>query len=154
MVNTATLAESRPQGEIMERPMSVTVTCWVIIAFAMEGIVGLLSGIAAASLKELFYAVGSPLSFSTTVLSGAIISGATVILAALMLRGTNWARIVYLFLSVILFLAMLAIRSRVPAALVVTASIKALVFNALLFRAAANRYFVSRRLVDGDGVAS
>jgi hypothetical protein len=125
----------------MERPVSVTVVCWVIIALAIEAVIGLLSGFAEASLKDMFHALGSPLSFSTSVISGVVVSAATMVFAALMLRGANWARIVYLCILGFTFLSLAIMHSRVPAALLFLAAAKSVVFGTLLLRPAANQYF-------------
>ena len=129
----------------MERPVSVTVTCWVIIALALEAIIGLLSGIAETSLKEMLHPLASPISFSATVIAGAVISAVTVALALMMLRGANWARISYFTISGILFLCMLAVYSRVPVSILFLSFTKIAAFGTLLFRSSANQYFVPPR---------
>ena len=126
----------------MERPVSVTVTCWVIIALAAEATIGLLSGLMETSLKEMLHPIASPLSFSTTVISGAVISAINAILALLMLRGANWARVVYLTISTIALLCMLVVHSRIPSALLFITFTKLAVFGTLLLRPSANQYFV------------
>jgi hypothetical protein len=138
----------------MGRPVSVTVTCWVIIALAIEAIVGLLSGVAEASLKEMLHPLASPISFSATVMSGVVISAVSIALALMMLRGVNWARIAYFTISGILFLCMLAFYSRVPVSILFVSFTKIAVFGTLLFRSSANQYFVPPRSALKSDVAA
>jgi hypothetical protein len=129
----------------VERPASVTVTCWVIIALAIEALIGLFSSFAETMLKELVANLASPLSLSSTIISGAVVAAVTIMLAIFMLRGMNWARFAYLGLSAILFLCMLAFYSRVPLSILFIALAKLLVFGALLLRTPANQYFIPPR---------
>jgi len=138
----------------MARPVSVTVVCWVIIAIAIEGLVGILSGMLETSLKEMLYSVSSPLSFSTTIIFSAAILAVTIILSILMLRGANWARIVYLCVAGITFIALLLIHAQISMAIIVMAFAKLVVFGTILFRPQANEFFFPTPTATSDDVAA
>ena len=125
----------------MQRPESVTVTCWVIIAIALEGITGILSGIAEASLRAMLQPMHSHVSYSSAVSVGTGVLVITIYLASMMLRGANWARILYLVLMTLLSLALLINLSSVAAGVLITALAKQFVFGALLLRPTANQFF-------------
>ena len=121
----------------MTRPISVTVICWVIIAFGLESLVGLISGLAGPIIKDVL--ASNPIPVSKAVWFGAGTAILHVVLAAFMLRGAAWARIVYFCLTA-LALAGVAVFPP-PAAIIFVLVIKAVVFAYFLFRPEANKYF-------------
>ncbi|MGH9641909.1 MAG: hypothetical protein ACRD3Q_05745 [Terriglobales bacterium] len=115
---------------------------WVIIALAIEGIVGSLSSFAQAALASV---IDTPVPISIAAAIGALFQAAIIMFAAFMLRGSSWARTAYVVIAVFIVLAMLPQVLRhtalVPTFVLVTA--KTCVFFFFLFRAEANAYFNS-----------
>jgi uncharacterized membrane protein len=124
----------------MSRPTPVTVVCWVIIAFALESIVGLVSGIAAPLVESI--ASGSAIPASKAVLAGVCVAIAHIVLAACMLRGAGWARIVYFCIAGLALLGFFL--HTLPITILVLLVVKFVVFAFVLFQPDANEYF-SRR---------
>ena len=129
----------------MSRPVPVTVVCWVIIALSAEAIIGAVSGVADAPVKEALHTASSHLSLSTALFASSALLTLSVALAVLMLRGANWARIAYVSLLVILLLAQVAHLSRHPLAIIVLTVAKLLIFGAVLFRPESNNFFISNQ---------
>jgi hypothetical protein len=123
----------------MARPTAVTVVCWVIIALSLEGLMGMAAGLAGAVFKQVAPGSAVPLSKAMWLGVGGVI--VNIILAALMLRGFGWPRFVYFAFAIIGILGFFVIKP--PAALVVSAVVKAIVFAYFLFRHDANEYFSS-----------
>lgn len=124
----------------MQRPTSVTVVAWVILAMAGEAIAGSSSSMAQPILRQLADPqVGVPL----TVLLGLLVEVAIVISAVLMLRGASWARIVYAALAGFVVFGMVVSSFRVSGMVPIAgyATIRTAVLLYFLFRADANAYF-------------
>lgn len=124
----------------MQRPTSVTVIAWVIIALAAEGIVGSATSLFRPVLSQIADPrVGVP----TTMLLGSMIQVAAVVSAIFMLRGANAARIVYAVLAGVMVFGGLVSTLRLPAMapIGIFTIIKAAIFLYVLFRAEANAYF-------------
>jgi hypothetical protein len=126
----------------MTRPVSVTATCWVIIALAVEGLITQTSGIAEAPLKEVLRATSNHAPYSWIVLFSIFALLATVALSLCMLRGLNWARFVYLFVLCFGFVATLGSFKQVSFAFFLAPALKIVVFGTMLLRSDANRFFV------------
>jgi hypothetical protein len=123
----------------MTRPISVTVVAWVIIAMSLEGLLGHLGGF----LTPLFTAgtLHSPYSPNTTMLLGAGTLVVYVVLAALMLRGIGWARVVLICLMALGLIGV--VLGRQPIAIAISLVLKLVVFSYFLFRGVSNDYFSS-----------
>lgn len=124
----------------MQRPTSVTVAAWVIIALAAEGIVGSLSSLLRPILNQL---ADPQVGVSLTVLLGSLIQISLVVSAVFMLRGANGARITYVVLAGFVILGVLVSWSRVSgmAPIAVFTIAKTIVLLYVLFRPEANAYF-------------
>jgi hypothetical protein len=121
----------------MTRPISITVIAWVIIALSLEGLIGLAGGF----VKPLITSgtITTPFSLSTTTWLGAANLVVYVILAALLLRGIGWARVVYVCLLSIGLVGMLL--GKQPASIAVITGLKIAVFSYFFFRRESNDYF-------------
>jgi hypothetical protein len=125
----------------MERPILVTVTAWIIIAFALESLVGLPFWFMEALAKG---PVHSPVIL---FLGACAIVFLNIALAIFMLRGAAWARIVYVWATgLIAFagLSGLARESAQPISLVAINVAKFALITFLLFRKDANVFFSKR----------
>jgi hypothetical protein len=125
----------------MQRPTSVTVASWVIIALALEAVDGFLSSMIRNTLLSQIADPHVGLGF--TALLGSFAQLAIILSAAFMLRGANWARITYVVLTGVTLLGMIVIQTRTPGLGVVAfyTAIKAAVLLYVLFRPEANAYF-------------
>ena len=122
----------------MERPILVTVTAWIIIAFALESLVGLPFWYMEAMAK------GPAHSPVAQLLGASALVFLYIALAAFMLRGAAWARIVYV--CVIGFIAFAALfgltrQTAQPLSLVAINVAKFVLITFLLFRTDANVFF-------------
>src|SRR6185312_14926476 len=106
-------------------------------------LVGLLSSFTENFLKDLLHTVGSQTSFSTTVLMGVVASALNIFLALFMLRGANWARIIYLCVSTFFLVGMLVLYARIPSTILIVTAAKLLVFGSLLLQPQARQFFSS-----------
>jgi hypothetical protein len=125
------------QNSPMTRPVSVTVVAWVIIAISLEGLVSMVGGF----ITPLF-ATGtfhSPYSLNTTMWLGAGTLVVHIVLAALMLRGIGWARVVFICLKTLGLLGI--ILGRQPAALWISTGAQLIIFSVYLFRRESKEYF-------------
>ena len=125
-------------GLKMERPILVTVTAWIIIAFALESLVGLPFWFTEAVPK-------GPVRSPVIVFIGACaIAFLYIALAAFMLRGAAWARITYVWATGLIAFAGLfglARESAHPIALVAINVAKFALITFFLFRKDANAFF-------------
>jgi hypothetical protein len=125
----------------MQRPITVTVSAWVIIALATEGIAGAVSSLVRNSL--LSQLADPHIGVSLTAQLASLLQVAVIVCAIFMLRGANWARIVYVVLTAFTVVGILAVSLRVSG-LEFTAAhtiVKAAVLLYVLFRSEANAYF-------------
>ena len=121
----------------MTRPTSITVIAWIIIAFAMESLIGLTSGLIAPLLNEVAakYSISSTRAF--WLAAGAAVLH--IVLAVFMLRGAGWARVVYICITA---LALVGFTSHPPRTPIIISSVaKFVVFTFFLCRREANTYF-------------
>lgn len=127
----------------MNRPTSVTVVAWIIIALAIEGIVGVLSRFTHAALASV---MDSSIPISIALYVGALFQLAAILFAALMLKGAGWARVAYVVLAVFLVIAMIpqVIGHSALIPVFVLTIAQTAVFLFFLFRADANAYFSGR----------
>ena len=129
----------------MERPVSVTVTCWVIIALAIEALFTIISGLAKTSAKEILNSISSPVPYSWIAVFSVVVSVLTIFISFLMLRGHNWARTTYLCLLFVGLIVPLGSFSQAPVSLLLFHLTKLLLFGTLLLRPQANDFFRRRR---------
>ncbi|MGN6730340.1 MAG: hypothetical protein ACTHJG_10970 [Rhodanobacteraceae bacterium] len=124
----------------MNRPTSVTVVAWVIIALAIEATIGLFTGFVRAAMSTV---IDGPIPISSAAEIGALFEVAAIAFAVFMLRGASWARTAYVVLAIFIILAMIPQTLRhgalVPAFFMNITKTVVLCF--FLFRAEANAYF-------------
>ena len=130
----------------MERPISVTVIAWIIIAFALESLVGVLFRFAVEPTKEV-PVLGPMHSPAILLLVASALVFFYIALAIFMLRGADWARIIYLWVTGLLaFGSLLAlVRETQPVALIATNVAKFAVIAFFLCRKEANAFFSKTR---------
>jgi hypothetical protein len=121
----------------MTRPISVTVIAWVMIALSLEGLISLVGGFVTPIFTSGTFHM--TYSLNTTIWMGAGYLVVQIILAALLLRGIGWARVVLVCLLSLGVLGTLA--GRQPLALGITIIAKLVVFGYFLFRPENNEYF-------------
>jgi len=119
------------------RPLPVTVVGWVIIAISVEGLISLLGGL----VTPLFTSgtVQIPFSVPVALWVSAVTLFVNLVLAALILAGFGWARIVYVAILAYALLGLLV--GRQPISLAVIAGAKLVVFGYFFFRRESNQYF-------------
>jgi hypothetical protein len=134
----------------MTRPISITIVAWVIIALSLEGLFGTASGL----LPSLYSsgALHTTLSVPATLWVGAVTLTIYIGLAALMLAGFGWARIVYVCLLTLSLVGLLL--QRQPFVLAIMIGAKLSVFSYFLFRKEANIYFSTTNVAEGLTSAS
>jgi hypothetical protein len=121
----------------MNRPLSVTVIAWVIIATSVEGLITLLGGIATPIFTSGTVQTG--MSVSASLWGGGIVIFVNLILALLILAGFGWARIVYV---AILAIGLLGSFLHGPLiSLILISGLKLAVFGYFLFHRESNEYF-------------
>ena len=121
----------------MTRPLSLTVVLWVIIAYALESIVGLMQWWAVSVIKQVVNL--GRCTPSMAVWCGVVISVIYILLAVLMLRRRAWARVVYVCLMSFVLLGMM-VGKQTPG-IIATTLAKTVVFTFFLFSREANNYF-------------
>lgn len=124
----------------MNRPTTVTVVAWVIIAMAIQAVITSLTSFAQAALANV---IDGPVPISTAVEIGSLFQVAIAVFAAFMLRGASWARIAFVVLSVFIILAMIPATLRHSALIGVffIYILKLAVFCYFLFGRDASAYF-------------
>ena len=78
----------------MDRPTSVTIIAWLLIAMAVLNLLSMATGYWIPVARNLFAHSGN--SETAHSVSGIVGMLATIVFAAFMLRGANWARWLYL----------------------------------------------------------
>ena len=121
----------------MNRPLPLTVIAWVIIAVSVEGLIGLAGGI----VTPIFTSgtVRVPFSLLATLWIGAVTLIINIALAALILCGHGWARIVCVVLLALGVLGTLL--GHQPISLAIIHGAKLIVFSYFFFRRDSNEYF-------------
>lgn len=136
----------------MQRPTSVTVAAWVIMALAAEAVVGSYSSM----LRPIFSQLADPrVGVPVTALLGSLIQIAILVSAVFMLRGASWARIAYTGLAGFVVLGLLVSWSHVSgmALIAAYAIVRTAVLLYVLFRPEANAYFSgSVGSINSDGI--
>lgn len=124
----------------MNRPVSVTVVAWIIIALGIEALVGLFSSFVRVALASV---IDSSISISVAAEIGALFQVAIIVFAAFMLKGANWARIAYVVLAILIILALIpqVLRHATLTLTFIWTIARTAVFCFFLFRADANTYF-------------
>jgi len=135
----------------MQRPVTVTVSAWVIIALATEGIAGAVSSLVRNSL--LSQLADPHIGVSLTAQLASFLQVGIIVCAIFMLRGANWARIVYVVLTAFTVVGILTVSYRVPGLEFTVAHtiVKAVVLLYVLFRSEANAYFGGRQILAPAG---
>ena len=134
----------------MTRPVSVTVVAWGIIALALEGLFGIAAGLVAPVLQS--GVIHSTLSLPVALWVAAASLAITIVLAALMLAGFGWARIVYV--CILAFTLLGLVLQRQPLFLAILTGVKVALFSYFLFRREANVYFSTMSATNGLTSAS
>jgi hypothetical protein len=127
----------------MTRPISVTVVAWVIITLEFEAMVAAFSGLAGTLFKVVHI---SELPVPTLVWVTVMSASLCMLCGIFMLKGAEWARVVYFILKGLGTLGMLIGFSRgtTNPVLFVSVLIKLAVFAYFLFRAEGTAYFEPR----------
>jgi len=127
----------------MVRPVSVAVVCWVVIAMALEAIVGSLSSFTHAALSQV---ISGPIPLSTAIKIGMALKVLEIVLAVCMLYGMAWSRVAYTCVAALAMLGLMAQTFQHGALILVAAFavLRTIVIVVVLFRAPANAYFSSR----------
>lgn len=128
----------------MNRPVSVTVVAWVIIALGIEALVGLFSSFARVALASV---MDSPVPISVAAEIGALFQMAIIVFAAFMLKGASWARTAYVILASLLVLGLIpqVLRHATLTLTFIWTIAQVAVFCFFLFRTDANAYFGGQR---------
>jgi hypothetical protein len=121
----------------MSRPLSITVIAWVIIAISIEGLITLLGGIATPIFTSGTIQTG--LSLPATLWSTGVALVANILLAALILAGFGWARIVYVVILAIGIFGMVLKQPHIS--IIAISGLKLVVFGYFFFRRESNEYF-------------
>lgn len=127
----------------MVRPVSVAVVCWVLIALALEAIVGSLSSFTHAAMSQV---ISGPMPLSMAIKIGMVLKVFEIVLAVCMLYGMAWSRIAYTCVAALTMLGLMAQTFLHGALLLVAAFavLRTIVIVIVLFRAPANAYFSGR----------
>ena len=121
----------------MTRPFPETVIAWVIIALSLEGLIGLLVGIATPVFTSGTVHVPWSIPATLWVTGGLLV--VYIVLAALILSGFGWARIVLVVLLAISVAG--ALLGQQPISLAIVSGVKLVVFSYFFFRRDSNEYF-------------
>lgn len=125
----------------MQRPVSVTVCAWVIIALAVEAIAGSLTSVVRNAILSQ---VADPrVGVPVTAAMGVLVQIALIGCAIFMLRGANSARVTYVVLTAFVLIGVVTLVMRAPGLgfTAVYSVFKAAVLLYFLFRPEANAYF-------------
>jgi hypothetical protein len=118
-----------------ERPGSVTLVCWLLLLFALVGLIPAYTKIRAIEAHATFPLHSSV--YATLPILALAIAGAQVIMALGMFEGQNWARVAFIFVTPVTLLAVFL----EPGWSHGFRLLYYLVFLAVLTRPAATRFF-------------
>jgi hypothetical protein len=140
------LADSWSTGQT-KRPVSVTVIAWFLIAICVLNLLSMAIGYWTPLAHQFF--ARSDLSDTAHLASGVGGMLATIVFAAYMLRGANWAR--WLYLAWVSFGVVGSAFLASSLLFVLPGAIKTLVIGYFLTRRDANLFFRARSPTTGEG---
>jgi hypothetical protein len=133
-----------------KRPVSVTVIAWFLISMCVLNLLPMAIGYWTPLAHQFFARSG--LSDTVHLASGVTGMLATIVFAAYMLRGANWAR--WLYLAWVSFGVVSSAFLTSSLLLVLPGAIKTLVIGYFLTRRDANLFFSARSPTTGEGGVS
>src|SRR5438093_11036598 len=121
----------------MQRPRSVTVIAWLLIALGAINLVTV--SISLSSPEAMGFLARSPIPVSVQIVFGYTGLAVTIVSGAFMLRRANWARHLYIWWAVVGFIVSVVSLGLSP--LLVLGGAKSALFIVLLTRRNASAYF-------------
>jgi hypothetical protein len=122
-----------------ERPKSITVVCWILIAMGGISLVTSIFSFNNPVAQELMSKSPIPISIQYVMMFVGLLI--TIICGIAMLKGMNWARLLYIGWSIIGFI--IGIATSPMKAMMIPGLIIFFIFAFFLFRPKANEYFRS-----------
>lgn len=120
-----------------KRPTSITVVCWVLIALAGVSIISSVFSFNNPVTRELMSKSPIPVNIQYLIMFAGLVI--TLVCGIAMLKGRNWARLLYVGWSVTAFIIGLA--TSPMKAMLIPGLIIFIIFAFFLFRPKANAYF-------------
>lgn len=120
-----------------KRPTSITVVCWILIALGGISIISSAFSFNNPVTRELMSKSPIPVNIQYFMMFAGLVI--TLVCGIAMLKGRNWARLLYVGWSVVAFIIGLA--TSPVKAMLIPGLIIFIIFAFLLFRPKANAYF-------------
>ncbi|MEJ2157723.1 MAG: hypothetical protein P8X96_20535 [Desulfobacteraceae bacterium] len=120
-----------------KRPTSITVVCWILIALGGISIISSVFSFNNPVTRELLSKSPIPVNIQYLMMFAGLVI--TLVCGIAMLKGRNWARLLYVGWSVVAFIIGLA--TSPMKAMLIPGLIIFIIFAVLLFRPKANAYF-------------
>ena len=119
------------------RPTSVTVIAWILIALGAFGLVSIVTNMSNPLARELL--ANSPISYEMHMALSGISSLLSIVCGYYILKGQDWARVVYMIVNAIGILIALATSPMKTPILISVVLLAVIAF--FLFRGPANAFF-------------